>query len=203
MKKKGYKWKEENAVRFLFAPSVLPSAASLCCSFTSLSFSLFSHCLTFSSSAKTLILIEITIGTYANRAQPWMVIPLGVLVSLPPLGATNRLSNLDQVSLLYFRQFNSFPPLSSLSPCSIQDGVSVKQNFKLLQLTGGMGVGVGFSISGCIYEEAKLGHNVKNWFFLKIVQLVVVVVVVNFNGCLMSLDYWYWAGNRNFVKLEA
>jgi len=75
----------------------------------SLSLSLFSHCLTFSSSAKTLILIEIAIGTYTNRAKPWTVIPLGVLVSLPPPGATNRLSNLDQVRLLYFPQFNSFP----------------------------------------------------------------------------------------------
>jgi len=38
--------------------------------------------------------------------------------------------------------------------------------------------------------------------FLKIIQLV-VVVVVDFNGCLMGLDYWYWAGNGNFMKLEA
>jgi len=134
MKKKGYKWKEENAVRFPFAPSVLPSAASLCCSFTSLSFSLsLSHFLFLHQNPNP----NRDHNRNIHKQSPDMD---GDSTWSARLSSASRRyqsalqSRSGSPSLLPPIQF--IFPLSSLPPSPIQDEVSVIQNFKLLQLSG-------------------------------------------------------------------
>jgi len=84
-------------------------------------------------------------------------------------------------SLLPAIQFIS--PFSSLSPCST--GFLSNRILNCYNLQG-YGCGGWIFDSGCIYEEGKLGHNVKNWFFWKLFSWLLLLLLI------LMVVWWVW-----------